>query len=295
MNSGLNYNSITEYYKKVFGGSVYKLALNIGATCPNRDGNLGYGGCIYCSGAGSGDYAVDYDNLAVAKSKLKEKQCGRYIAYFQSYSNTYMPASKLEDIVSKVLLDDEICGVSIATRPDCISDEMLQYLDKLNKTTHLVVELGLQSIHNKSLKLINRGHTFEDFVSCFNMLKSHNIKVCVHIMDGLPNESASDMLQTAQVLSELKPHSVKIHCVYVPKDTVLETMYNNGEYKPMEMQEYIEILAKQLNILDKNIYIERLTGDGDRKTLVAPEWTLHKRYFLNCLNKYLAQQKRAGD
>lgn len=172
---------------------------------------------------------------------------------------------------------------------------MLQYLDKLNKTTHLVVELGLQSVHNKSLKLINRGHSFEDFVICFERLKSHNIKVCVHIMDGLPNESVSDMLQTAKVVSELKPHSVKIHCVYVPKGTALEKMYNSGEYKPLEMQEYIEILAKQLSLLDREIYIERLTGDGDRKTLVAPEWTLHKRYFLNCLNKYLAQQNRAGD
>lgn len=295
MSNGLNYNSITEYYKKVFGGSVYKLALNIGATCPNRDGSLGYGGCIYCSGVGSGDYAVEYDQLDIAKEKLKSKQCGRYIAYFQSYSNTYMSVQKLDSIVGKVLSDIEICGVSIATRPDCINDEMLQYLARLNKTTHLVIELGLQSVHNGTLKLINRGHSFEDFVCCFERLKSNNIKVCVHIMDGLPNESINDMLETAKVLSNLKPHSVKIHCVYVPKGTVIETMYNNGEYKPLEMQEYIEILAKQLSILDKNIYIERMTGDGDRKTLVAPEWTLHKRYFLNCLNKYLAQQKRAGN
>lgn len=291
MENGLNYNSITNYYKKTFGESVYKLALDIGATCPNRDGSLGKGGCIYCSGAGSGDYATIYSRLELAKQKVKDKNTSKYIAYFQSFTNTYMPVERLDSIVQEVLHDKDICGLSISTRPDCISEDMLEYLSNLNKTTHLVVELGLQSVHNKTLKLINRGHTFEDFVVCYNRLKSHNIKVCVHIMNGLPNENEEDMLQTIKFVADIMPHSVKIHCVYVPKDTQLCDMYIDGKYKPLEMQEYIQLLSKQLKILGDKIYIERLTGDGERSNLVAPEWTLHKRYFLNQLNKYLAENK----
>lgn len=286
----MKYNSITEYYKQTFGGRVYKLALDIGSTCPNRDGSKGTEGCIYCSGAGSGDYATVFTQLDCAKSKLKNKKCGKYIAYFQSFSNTYMPVSKLKDCAQEVLHDSEICGISIATRPDCISAEMLEYLTQLNNTTHLVVELGLQSVSDKTLKVIGRGHTFEHFKECFDKLKANNIKVCVHIMDGLPYETENDMLKTAQIVSSMKPHSVKIHCTYVPFGTKLHEIYERGEYKPLEMDEYIDILAKQLCILDKQIYIERLTGDGDRKTLVAPKWTLHKRYFLNMLNKHLSKK-----
>ncbi len=181
----MKYNSITEYYKQTFGGRVYKLALDIGATCPNRDGSKGTGGCIYCSGAGSGDYATVFTQLDCAKSKLKDKKCGKYIAYFQSFSNTYMPVFKLKDRVKEVLQDSEICGISIATRPDCISSDMLEYLTQLNNVTHLVVELGLQSVSDKTLKVIGRGHTFEHFKECFDKLKANNIKVCVHIMDVL--------------------------------------------------------------------------------------------------------------
>lgn len=285
----MKYNSITEYYKQTFGGRVYKLALDIGSTCPNRDGSKGTEGCIYCSGTGSGDYATVFTQLDCAKSKLKNKKCGKYIAYFQSFSNTYMPVSKLKDCAQEVLHDSEICGISIATRPDCISAEMLEYLTQLNNTTHLVVELGLQSVSDKTLKVIGRGHTFEHFKECFDKLKANNIKVCVHIMDGLPYETENDMLKTAQIVSSMKPHSVKIHCTYVPFGTKLHEMYERVEYKPLEMDEYIDILVKQLFILDKEIYIERLTGDGDRKTLVAPKWTLHKRYFLNMLNKHLSK------
>ncbi len=207
----MKYNSITEYYKQTFGGRVYKLALDIGATCPNRDGSKGTGGCIYCSGAGSGDYATVFTQLDCAKSKLKDKKCGKYIAYFQSFSNTYMPVFKLKDRVKEVLQDSEICGISIATRPDCISSDMLEYLTQLNNVTHLVVELGLQSVSDKTLKVIGRGHTFEQFKECFDKLKANNIKVCVHIMDGLPYETESDMLKTAQIVSSMKAHSVKIH------------------------------------------------------------------------------------
>lgn len=280
------------YYRKTFGCNVYKLALDIGSNCPNRDGRLGVGGCIYCSGAGSGDYATVYNQLKVAKAKLNDKQCGKYIAYFQSFTNTYMPVNTLDGYVKEVLQDSEVCGISIATRPDCISEDMLEYLSELNKITHLVVELGLQTCNNKTLKLINRGHTYEDFLNCFGRLSAKSIKVCVHIMDGLPQESVEDMFATAKAVRLLMPHSVKIHSVYVPSGTILEEMYRKGEYKPLEMMEYIEIVAKQLDILGEDIYIERLTGDGERNSLVAPEWTLHKRYFLNNLNKYLSKMHK---
>lgn len=288
----MNYNSITEYYSRVFGGRVYKLALDIGGTCPNRDGKVGRGGCIFCSGSGSGDYATIYSQLSAAKQKLGDKQCGRYIAYLQSYSNTYMPVCKLDECIEQVLRDEEICGISIATRPDCIEDDMLQYLSELNGRTHLVVELGLQSASDKTLQLINRGHNFEQFLQCYQRLSAADIKVCVHIMDGLPGENAEDMLATARAVAALQPHSVKVHCVYVQRGTVLAEMYERREYKPLEMQQYIEILAEQLRIFGEDIYIERVTGDGDRRNLIAPKWTLNKRYFLNRLNEYLAAAKR---
>lgn len=163
MDNGLRYNSITEYYKQTFGKRVYKLALNINATCPNRDGSLGTSGCIYCSDCGSGDYATIYSQLEEAKAKLGDKKTSCYIAYFQSFSNTYMPVLQLNGYVQQTLADSEVVGINIATRPDCISAEMFDYLAALNKRTHLVVELGLQSCHNKTLQLIERGHTFEDF------------------------------------------------------------------------------------------------------------------------------------
>lgn len=287
MDNGLRYNSITEYYKNHFGKKVYKLALNINATCPNRDGSIGYGGCIYCSGVGSGDYATIYTQIDRAKAKLGNKKTDCYIAYFQSYSNTYMSCDKLDNYVKHILADKEIVGISIATRPDCINDEMLDYLSALNKRTNLVIELGLQSVHNQTLKVIGRGHSYEDFLTCFNRLKEKNIKVCVHLMNGLPNETKEQMLETIKKISVLKPHSVKIHCTYIPKGTKLETMYNAGLYRPLELEEYIEILAQQLAVLNKSIYIERLTGDGERNNLVAPLWTLNKRYFFNKLNSYM--------
>lgn len=289
MDNGLRYNSITNYYKTNFGTKVYKLALDIGATCPNRDGSKGYGGCIYCSECGSGDYATVYNQIQIAKNKIKHKEIRHYIAYLQSFTNTYMPCEKLDEYISQILSDEQVVGISIATRPDCISDEMLQYLVGLNKKTHLVIELGLQSVKNSTLKIINRGHTFEDFLHCFERLKQNGIKVCVHLMNGLPSENQQDMLDSVQCVAKLLPHSVKLHCVYIPKNTKLENMFKNGEYKPLEMQEYVEILAKQIAILPPEIYVERITGDGDRENLVAPKWTLHKRYFLNQFNSYLAK------
>lgn len=290
------FNNISEYYRSVFGGRVYKLSLDIGATCPNRDGTIGCGGCIFCSGKGSGDFAEVDMQLGKAVELLGEKASGKYIAYFQSFTNTYMPVERLSEYVDKALAFTGVVGVSISTRPDCITREMYDYLSALNERTHLVIELGMQTTKDSTLKIINRGHNFECFKVAFNELKRRNIKVCVHIMNGLPSENREDMLENIRVVSRLKPHSVKLHCTYVVEGTALCDMYRKGEFDVMTFEEYIDILVEQIRLLDKSIYIERLTGDGDRRTLIAPLWTLSKRYFLNSLDKKLIElDARQGD
>ena len=284
------YNIITNYYRENFNEKVYKIALDIGATCPNRDGSLGHGGCIFCSPSGSGDFATLNLQIEKAIKLLKDKATNKLIAYFQSFSNTYMSVERLDSYVQKVIAYPNICGISISTRPDTISNEMLDYLEKLNQKTHLVVELGLQTCQNDILKAINRGHNVECFIKTFDSLKLRGIKVCVHIMNGLPNQNVCDMLNNIRLLNTLLPHSVKIHCTYVPKGTILEKMYNEGKYLPLEMNEYLDILVEQIRLLDKRIYVERITGDGRREELVAPRWTLNKRYFLNCFDKKLIER-----
>ena len=289
MFNGKRFNSIDNYYKARFGVKVYKLALNIGATCPNRDGSKGYGGCKFCSGVGSGEFAKLSDQITEAIELLKDKATGVYIAYFQSFSNTYMSVNKLNSYVSSVLADSRIVGISIATRADCISGDMLNYLTELNKKTHLVMELGLQTINDNVNELLNRQTSYNEFKETYKCLKERNIKICVHIMDSLPNESKENMLATAKAVSEMRPHSVKIHMLNVLKGTVLAEEYNSKLFELFSMTAYIEVLIMQLRIMNSEIYIERVTGDGDRISLIEPKWVLNKRYFLNELNKKMKQ------
>lgn len=285
MFNGKRYNSIDNYYKKTFGCKVYKIALDIGATCPNRDGSKGVGGCAFCSGEGSGDFAMISTQIDEAIKLLKDKAKGKYIAYFQSFSNTYMSVDRLNSYIEQVLFDERIIGIAIATRADCITDDMYEYLTALSKRTHLTVELGLQTVNDKTNEILNRHTSYDEFLATFNRLKELNIKVCVHIINGLPLENVSDMLKTIRVLSALKPHSIKIHMLHVLKNTALEHSYRKGEFTLLSMEDYLDILIKQLRLLNGEVYIERVTGDGNRKTLIEPQWTLSKRYFLNQLNK----------
>lgn len=284
------FNSINDYYRETFGSKVYKLALDIGSTCPNRDGTLGRGGCIFCSGAGSGDYAAIDMQLDSAVERLGDKATGKYIAYFQSFTNTYMSVERLSRFVDKALEYNGVVGIAISTRPDCISEDMLDYLADLSKVTHLTIELGMQTSKDSTLELCHRGCKFACLQSCVERLHSRGIRVCLHIMNGLPGESREDMLDSIRAVNRLHPHSVKLHCTYVVEGTRLADMYERGEFETLGFDEYIDLLCEEISLLDKDIYIERLTGDGARAHLIEPKWTLSKRYFLNALSKALAER-----
>jgi len=282
------YNGLDGYFKKIFGKKVIKIALDIGATCPNLDGTKSTKGCTFCSG-GSGDFSTSGQDIIEQLNRGKELVCkkwkdGLYMPYFQSYTNTYLPVNYLKERVDRLLLEKDVVGISISTRPDCISEEMLCYLENLSKRTFLIVELGLQSAKDDTLKLINRGHTVKDFDDCYKRLKNNGIKVCVHIVDGLIGETKEDMLNTAKYLASIKPDFVKIHLLYFINDTIDTLRYQNGEIKPLLKQEYIDILVSQIELLPQLVVIERLTGDGDKSKLIAPKYSTDKRGMLSAID-----------
>ncbi len=282
------YNGLDGYFKKIFGKKVIKIALDIGATCPNLDGTKSTKGCTFCSG-GSGDFSTSGQDIIEQLNRGKELVCkkwkdGLYMPYFQSYTNTYLPVNYLKERVDRLLLEKDVVGISISTRPDCISDAMLCYLENLSKRTFLIVELGLQSAKDDTLKLINRGHTVKDFDDCYKRLKSKGIKVCVHIVDGLIGETKEDMLNTAKYLASIKPDFVKIHLLYFVNGTIDTLRYQNGEIKPLLKQEYIDILVSQIELLPQSAVIERLTGDGDKSKLIAPKYSTDKRGMLSAID-----------
>ncbi len=282
------YNGLDGYFKKIFGKKVIKIALDIGATCPNLDGTKSTKGCTFCSG-GSGDFSTSGQDIIEQLNRGKELVCkkwkdGLYMPYFQSYTNTYLPVNYLKERVDRLLVEKDVVGISISTRPDCISEEMLCYLENLSKRTFLIVELGLQSAKDDTLKLINRGHTVKDFDDCYKRLKSKGIKVCVHIVDGLIGETKEDMLNTAKYLASIKPDFVKIHLLYFINGTIDTLRYQNGEIKPLLKQEYIDILVSQIELLPQSVVIERLTGDGDKSKLIAPKYSTDKRGMLSAID-----------
>ena len=260
----------------------------MGATCPNLDGTKSTKGCTFCSG-GSGDFSTSGQDIIEQLNRGKELVCkkwkdGLYMPYFQSYTNTYLPVNYLKERVDRLLLEKDVVGISISTRPDCISDAMLCYLENLSKRTFLIVELGLQSAKDDTLKLINRGHSVKDFDDCYKRLKSKGIKVCVHIVDGLIGETKEDMLNTAKYIASIKPDFVKIHLLYFINGTIDTLHYQNGEIKPLLKQEYIDILVSQIELLPQSVVIERLTGDGDKSKLIAPKYSTDKRGMLSAID-----------
>lgn len=282
------YNGLDGYFKKIFGKKVIKIALDMGATCPNLDGTKSTKGCTFCSG-GSGDFSTSGQDIIEQLNRGKELVCkkwkdGLYMPYFQSYTNTYLPVNYLKERVDRLLLEKDVVGISISTRPDCISDAMLCYLENLSKRTFLIVELGLQSAKDDTLKLINRGHSVKDFDDCYKRLKSKGIKVCVHIVDGLIGETKEDMLNTAKYIASIKPDFVKIHLLYFINGTIDTLHYQNGEIKPLLKQEYIDILVSQIELLPQSVVIERLTGDGDKSKLIAPKYSTDKRGMLSAID-----------
>ena len=291
------YHTWNYYLRQKFGEKIFKVSLNAGFTCPNVDGTLGYGGCIYCSREGSGDFAGNpNDNLRkqfdeIKTMMLKKWPNAKYIGYFQAFTNTYAPLEVLKERYETVLGFEDVIGLSISTRPDCLPDDVVDYLAELNERTNLWVELGLQTIHDETSDIINRGHTYQDFLDGFKKLKDRNIKTVVHIINGLPGEDKEMMMQTAKAVADMGADGIKIHLLHIIKDTPLRDFLNNGQIVSMEQEEYINLVCDQLEILPEEMVIHRLTGDGKRDELLAPLWSLKKWEVLNRIDD---EMKRRG-
>ena len=285
------YHTLNYFYKNKFGIKVFKVSLNGGFSCPNLDGRIGYGGCIYCSKSGSGEFGGDKeDSLEEQFLKMKEVvnkkhiPC-KYIGYFQARTNTYASLDVLKEKYECILKQDDVIGLNIATRCDAISDDCLDYLEELSKRTFLTIELGLQTIHEKTSVLINRCHSLKQFEDMVVKLRKRNINVCVHIINGLPYETEEMMLDTVRYLNKLDIQGIKIHMLYIIKDTVIDTMYKKERFKILSKEEYIDIVIKQLELLRPEIVINRITSDPDKETLVEPRWLVDKCQLLNDIDK----------
>jgi radical SAM protein (TIGR01212 family) len=292
------YHTWDYYLKSVFGEKVAKVSLDGGFTCPNIDGTISRGGCIFCSKRGSGDFALEItsENLKkqfeAAKNSIRKKWPGinKYIAYFQAYSNTYADIKILREKYETVLSLKNVVGLSIATRADILDKEILEYLGELNKKTFLWVELGLQSSNDKTAQLINRGHDFRTFMKAAEQLRERNIKVCVHIINGLPGETYDDMIKTVKDISVLDINAVKIHMLYILKDTPLFKLYEKEKFSVMKREDYIQTVADQIELLPEEVIVERVTGDGKADDLKAPLWSLNKISILNDIDKELVRR-----
>ena len=292
------YYSLDAYCKNKYGSKVYKIALDAGLTCPNRDGTLGSRGCIFCSAGGSGDFAVKPMNSVAAQLKTGQEMFGKkktgnlFIAYFQAYTNTYGNLEYLSEIYEEALKQPQIVGISIATRPDCLPDEILNLLVHLQNKypdKDIWVELGLQTIHESTAAYIRRGYKLTVFDSAVAKLKSLNIPVIVHVILGLPGETTDMILDTIHYLNNLSIFGVKLQLLHVLKDTDLAKDYLEGKFETLSKEDYLSLLIKCLKNLSPDIVIHRLTGDGPKDLLIAPQWSLYKRDFFNTLHRYLKQ------
>lgn len=293
--SNKRYYTYDYYLKKTFGGKCAKIPIDAGFTCPNIDGRCGVGGCIYCSPRGSGDFALTAD-LSVkdqyerTREKMAQKwSVERCIPYFQAHTNTYAPTDILREKFSEALVLDGVVGLNIATRADCIGDGVPELLAELADKTELTVELGLQSANDDTANIINRGHTFAEFVEGYQKLRaaSDKIRICIHIILGLPGEDERMMMDTVKKVAELEPDQVKIHLLHVIKNTKLAKMFERGEYTPLEKSEYVRLVVSALELLPPDTVIARLTGDGMADDLLAPEWSRKKVSVINDIDKLL--------
>ena len=290
------YHTLDYFYKKKFNEKVFKISLNAGFSCPNIDGKVGYGGCIYCSKTGSGEFAGNKnDNIVKQFNEIKEIMLkkwpkAKYIGYFQARTNTYAPVEKLKEVYEPILKQENVIGLNIATRPDAITDECLDYLEDLNKRTYLTIELGLQSIKEETTKLINRCHTLKCFEDMVKELRKRNINVVVHIINGLPNETKEDMLNTVKYLNKLDIQGIKIHMLSITKDTPLEKMYQEKPFHVLTKEEYIDIVVDQLELLREEIVIHRITGDPKLDELIEPKWLVKKFCVLNDIDKEMKRR-----
>jgi radical SAM protein (TIGR01212 family) len=292
------YYSLDAYCKNTFGHKCYKIAIDAGMTCPNRDGTIGHGGCIFCSAGGSGDFAATgndiCEQITAGKNKFGDKKIGEhFIAYFQAYTNTYAPIPYLHKVFSDALSQDDICGISIATRPDCLGTEVLNLLAELKTSfpdKFIWIELGLQTIHESTAKYIRRGYTLNVFESALQHLNELQIPVIVHIILGLPYETPSHIYETIDYLNKKNIFGIKLQLLHVLKNTDLATDYANQLFEVYEKDEYLDILIHCLERLSPKIVVHRVTGDGPKELLIAPRWSLNKRDVLNSLHQKMKEK-----
>lgn len=285
------YHSLNYFLRNKFGQKVYKISLDAGFSCPNRDGKISTGGCLFCSERGSGDFAGDR-NFSIHKQfedieemMHKKWKNGKYIAYFQAYTNTYAPINVLKQKYTEALNEKDVVALAIATRPDCLEDEVLDLLEEINKEYYVWVELGLQTTNEKSAKLINRGYTLDVFEDAIKRLKERNIDFVVHTIFGLPGESKTDMLKTVEYVAHCGARGIKFHLLHLMKETPLVKLYEDGRLVFMEQDEYIDVICKSIAMLPQDMVVHRLTGDAPRNLLIGPMWSLKKWEVLNAIDK----------
>lgn len=294
----MEYYSLNQYLKDTFGQKVYKIALDGGFTCPNRDGTLGTRGCIFCSGSGSGDFTQSRtlsvtEQLMRGKERIAKKcRDGKYIAYFQAFTNTYAPIERLRALYEEALFYPDVVAVSIATRPDCLSGEVVTLLAELSQKKPVWVELGLQTIHEKTADYIRRGYPLSVYDDAVMRLKKAGIQVIVHVILGLPGETTEEMKDTVSYVGKSGADGIKLQLLHVIKGTDLEKEYQKGTFRTLEMQEYVTLVADCIALLPEDMIIHRMTGDGARSTLVAPRWSTDKKRVLNALAKAIREKER---
>ena len=292
-NDNKRYHTLSYHLKQKFGERVFKAVINAGFTCPNIDGKCSTGGCTYCTSGGS-EFSGD-KNLSITKQIADERERihkkykdAKIIAYFQANTNTYAPLERLKALYEEALSQPYVLGLSIATRADCLDDDILDYLEELSKRTYLTVELGLQTVYDETAKRINRGHSFECFKDSFIKLKQRNIRTVVHLINGLPDETLDMMINSAKVVGKLKPDGVKIHLLHIMENTRMYEEYKCSLVKEMSFDDYIKTICTQLTYFPNETVIERLTGDGSKAHLIAPLWSKDKIRVLGTIDKYMA-------
>jgi radical SAM protein (TIGR01212 family) len=290
------YHTWNYYLRQNFGEKVFKVPLDAGFTCPNRDGKITTGGCTFCSARGSGDFAGDRrKDLSTQFETIKERMHqkwpqAKYMGYFQAYTNTYAPVSELRDMYEEILNQEGNVALAIATRPDCLPDDVIELLAELNERTHLWVELGLQTVHDRTGERINRGHDYQCYVEGVEKLRKHQIRICSHIIYGLPHETEEMMLETATAVSKLDIQGLKIHLLHVMKKTPLAKQYAQGEFTLLEKDQYIDLVVRTLEILPPDLVIQRLTGDAPQALLIGPKWSKNKWDVLNSIDRTLTER-----
>ena len=295
--NGKRYNNLNGFLREKFNGEkIYKISLDAGFTCPNRDGKVSRGGCTFCSSSGSGDFAGErVKSITEQFSDIKEMmhkkwKKGKYIAYFQAYTNTYAPVEVLKEKYDEALKEDDVVALAIATRPDCVGDDVLDLLEDYSKRLYTWVELGLQTSNDNTAMFINRGYKLEVFRKAAQDLATRNIDVVAHVIFGLPGETREDMLSTVKYISTLPIKGVKLHLLHVMKNTVMEKQLENGEFDLLDMDEYIDIITESIALLPENVVIHRLTGDAPRNLLIGPMWSLKKWEVLNAIDDALKEK-----